>query len=103
MPQLVKVSNFTELNGNPWDCDCLMFNTIYYWCRDNSVDLDLVYSCPAEFKDTPWTIYEEYGYFDDDYISDIAEEMEGIATNNDKFLTNIIYEVYEYNENFEKK
>jgi hypothetical protein len=66
------------------------------------VGLDLVCSSPPEFKDTPWTIYEEFGYFDDDYITDTAEEVEGIVTNNDKFLKNIIYEAYEYNENFEK-
>ena len=102
MPQLDKVSSSVDLNANLWFCDCPMFNTIYYCCRNNSVDLDLVCSIPPEFKDTPWTIYEEFGYFDDDYITDIAEEVEGIVTNNDKFLTNIIYEAYEYNENFEK-
>jgi hypothetical protein len=37
-------------------------------------------------------IYEEYGYLDDDYITDIAEEVEGIVMNNYKFLTSIIYE-----------
>ena len=69
-----------------------MFNTIYSWFRDNSVDLDLVCSSLPEFKDTPWTIYEEFSYFYDDYITDIAEEVEGIVTNNDKFLINTIYE-----------
>jgi hypothetical protein len=58
-----------------------------------------VCSSPPEFKDTPWAIYDEVGCFDGDYI---AEEVEGIVMNNDKFRTNIIYETYEYNENIEK-
>jgi len=44
MTQLVKVSSSADLNGNLWVCDCLMFNTIYSWCRDNSVELELVCS-----------------------------------------------------------
>jgi len=43
MTQLVKVSSSADLNGNQWMCDCLMFNTIYSWCRDNSLDLELVF------------------------------------------------------------
>ena len=78
MPQLVKVSSSIDLNGNPWDCDCLMYYTIYFWCRNNSVDLELVCSSPAKYKGQPWTIYDEFGCFDDDYI---AEDVEGIVMN----------------------
>jgi len=39
-------------------------------------------------KNTPWTIYDEVGCIDGDYI---AEEVEGIVMNIDKFLPNIIY------------
>jgi len=31
MTQLVNVSRSADLIGNPWVCDCLMFNTIYSW------------------------------------------------------------------------
>jgi Leucine-rich repeat (LRR) protein len=30
MPQLVEVSSANELNGNPWVCDVVMFNTVYF-------------------------------------------------------------------------
>jgi len=56
-------------------------------------------STPPEFKDTPWTIYDGFDCFDDDYT---AEEMEGILINYDRFLTNIMYEAYGYNEYFGK-
>ena len=102
MPQLSKVSSSIDLYGNPWVCDCLMFNTIYSWCRDNSVYLDLVCSSPPKFKDTSWTIYDKFDCFDGDYIADISEEVEGIVNNNEKFLPNRNYEEYAYNENFEK-
>jgi len=58
MTQLVKVSSCDDLNGNPWVCDCLMFNTIYSWCRNKSADLELVCSSPPDFKGKPWEIYE---------------------------------------------
>jgi len=32
----------------------------------------------------------------------MAEEVEEIVLNNDRFFPNIIYEEYEYNDNFEK-
>jgi hypothetical protein len=102
MPQLAKVSSSVDLNGNPWVCDCLMFNTVYPWCRDNSVDLDLVFSSLPEFKDTPSTIYDEVCCFDFDYITNNVEEVEGTVMNIDKFHPKITYEGYEYNGNFEK-
>ena len=102
MKQLVNMSSSIDLNVNAWECDCFMFNTIYSWCRDNSVDMELVCSSPPEFKGQTWTIYDENGCFDDDYITDIAKEGQGILMNNDKFHPNIIYEGYECNKNFEK-
>jgi len=56
--QLAYVSRSADLIGNPWVCDCLMFNTIYSWCRNKSADLELVCSSPPEFKGKPWEIYE---------------------------------------------
>ena len=88
MPNLVKVSSSIDLNGNPWMCDCLMLNNVYFWCQNNSVDLDLVCSSPVKFKGHPWKIYDKVSCFDDDYI---AEEVEGIVMNIDKFLPNTIY------------
>jgi hypothetical protein len=32
-----------------------MFDTIYSWCRNNSVDLELVCSGPPKFKGKPWS------------------------------------------------
>ena len=55
MTQLVNVSSSADLNGNPWVCDCLMFKTVYSWCRNNRVNLELVCSSPLEFEDTSWT------------------------------------------------
>jgi hypothetical protein len=81
MPQLVKVSNSTDLIGNPWVCDCLMFNTIYFWCQNNSADLDLVCSSPANFKGQPWKIYENSGC--DNENTDIASQVKDIASVND--------------------
>ena len=66
MPQLAKVISSVDLNGNPWVCDCVMFDTVYSWCRSNSVELGLVCSSPPKFKDKPWTIYEKAGCDGDD-------------------------------------
>jgi len=46
MPQLAKMSSPLDLNGNPCLCDCLMCNTIYSLCRNNSVDLEVMCSSP---------------------------------------------------------
>ena len=64
-------------------------------CRDNSVHLDLMWSCPPKFKDTSCKIYDDVGCFTNDCITDILEEVERIVMYNDKFLTNIVYETYE--------
>jgi len=72
-----------------------MFNTIYSWCHENSVLLDLMWSCPPKFKDTSSKIYDDVGCFTDDCITDIAENIGGIVMYDDKFLTNIVYETYE--------
>jgi hypothetical protein len=55
MPQLVKVSSSVELSGNPWLCDCLMFDKIYSWCHNNRVDLELVCLNPPKFKGKQWS------------------------------------------------
>ena len=76
MPQLAKVSNSTDLNGNPWVCDCLMFDIIYSWCRNNSVDLELVCSSPPKFKGQPWKIYEYSGCDNDNTdFTDLVEDI----------------------------
>ena len=80
IPQLANVSSSADLNGNPWVCDCQMFNTIYSWCHDNSVDLELVCSSPPKFKGNPWKIYENSGC--DNYNTDFADIVEGIASIN---------------------
>jgi len=76
MPQLANVSSSADLNGNPWVCDCQMFNTIYSWCHDNSVDLELVCSSPPEFKDKSWSNCEKYdcGDCNTDFI-DLGKEV----------------------------
>jgi len=78
MPQLVKVSSSADLNGNPWVCDCLMFSTVYSWCRNNSVDLELVCASPPELKDTSWSNYEKYGC--DDYNTDFIDQGKEVNT-----------------------
>ena len=80
MTQLVNVSSSADLIGNPWVCDCLMFNTIYSWCRNNSVDLKLVCSSPPEFKGKPWEIYE-HSDCDNDNTGD-ADPVQVIASIN---------------------
>ena len=77
---MVKVSSSADLNGNPWVCDCLMFNTIYSWCRDNSVDLELVCSSPPEFNGKAWKIYEHSGCVND--TTRVADPVDCIATLN---------------------
>jgi hypothetical protein len=66
MPQLTKAISSTDLSGNRWVCDCVMFDTVYSWCSNNSVNLGLVCSSPPKFEDKPWTIYENAGCDDDD-------------------------------------
>jgi len=81
MPQLVNVSSSIDLNGNPWVCDCLMFNNVYSWCQNNSEDLELVCSSPAKFKGQTWNIYELSGCDNDSTHS--AYLVEVIASSND--------------------
>jgi hypothetical protein len=63
--QLANVRNAVDLQGNPWVCDCLMYSTMYCWCRNNSVGLILVCSSPSRFEGKLWTIYDEEGCDDD--------------------------------------
>jgi len=79
--QLVKVSNSTDLNGNPWLCDCLMFNTSYSWCLKHNEDLNLVCSNPPSFKGKSWKFYKYLGCNDDS--TDFAFEVEGTTSLND--------------------
>ena len=64
--QLANVRNAVDLQGNPWVCDCLMYSTVYSWCRDNRVNWSLVCSSPPRFEGKLWTIYEEKGCDDND-------------------------------------
>jgi hypothetical protein len=75
IPQLAKENSSVDLNSNPWVCDCLMFKTLYSWCRNNSVDLELVCSSPPKFKGQSWTIFETVGC-----DVNIADRVETIAT-----------------------
>ena len=77
MPQLVKVSNFTELNGNTWVCDCLMYYTIYSWCRNNGVDLELVCSSPPKFKGKSWSNCGADNC--EDYNSDFTDQTKEVT------------------------
>ena len=81
MPQLAKVCSSVDLNGNPWVCDFLMFNTIYSWCRNKSVDLELVCSSPLKYKGQPWKIYEYSGCDNDN--TDLADLVDDTANEND--------------------
>jgi hypothetical protein len=51
-----------------------MFNTVYSWCRNNSVELGLVCSSPPKFKDKPWEVCEKVGCGSDD--TDFADQVE---------------------------
>ena len=89
MPHLANIHNTINLKGNPWECNCVMFDTVYSWCRKNSVELGLVCSSPPKFKNKPWIFYENAGCNDDDDDDDddsidFADLVENIANvNND--------------------
>jgi Leucine-rich repeat (LRR) protein len=73
MPHLVKINSSIDLNGNPWVCDCLMCDTIFSWCRNNSVDLNLVCASPAKFKDKSLSNCEDGCV---DFNSDFTDNVE---------------------------
>jgi hypothetical protein len=75
IPQLAKLNSSVDLNSNLSVCDCCMFNTIYSWCRNNSVDLELVCSSAPKFKGQSWTIFENLGSDGDfaDQVGNIAK------------------------------
>jgi hypothetical protein len=79
MPQLAQVIRSSELNGNPWVCDCVMFNTTYSWCRDNGVDLRVKCSSPLKFKGKLWTFYDKEGCDDNIDIVDEVDEFKVIG------------------------
>ncbi|XP_069682997.1 phospholipase A2 inhibitor beta-like [Periplaneta americana] len=74
VPQLTKVVSSENLIGNPWVCDCELFNTTYLWCRDNNIDLQLVCTSPPSFEGRFWSHYETVSCDDnndpEDYYSD---------------------------------
>ena len=76
VPQLARVSGSDDLNGNSWVCDCQMFNTVYCWWLNNSVDWRLVCSSPPKFKGQRWIIYENAGCDDDN--TDTADQVEKV-------------------------
>jgi Leucine-rich repeat (LRR) protein len=77
--QLANVRN-VDLLGNPWGCDCLMYRKMYSWCRNNSVDLNLVCSRPSRFEGKLWTIYEEKGCDDDNHHhTDVEYKVENVT------------------------
>jgi len=93
--QLANVSNAVDLQGNPWVCDCLMYSTMYCWCRNNSVGWSLVCSSPSRFEGKLWTIYEEEGCddddddkADDDHHTDVEYQVENFTMINDILLSN---------------
>jgi Leucine-rich repeat (LRR) protein len=91
MSQLAKMSNSTDLNGNPWVCDCIMYNTIYSWCRDNSVDLVLVCSSPPEFKDKSWSNCENSCV---DFNTDVTDKVGEVIMMAEQKLSVKEYEDY---------
>jgi hypothetical protein len=91
MPQLVKVSSSIDLTGNPWLCDCRMCNTIYSWCRNNSVDLELVCASPAKFKDISLSNCEDGCV---DYNTDFTVKGEKLSMTGNK-LSDKVHGNYE--------
>jgi hypothetical protein len=59
--QVANVSSHMDLTGNPWVCDCVMYKTVYSWCRNNSVDLELVCSSPQKCNGEFWTVCYKAG------------------------------------------
>ena len=56
---LVNISESDDLEGNPWECDCLMLNTTYKWCQENYQKLNILCSSPPSLEGKFWTAYEE--------------------------------------------
>jgi hypothetical protein len=90
MPQLANISNPMDLNGNPWVCDCVMFNTVHSWCRKNSVDLDLVCSSPLKCKGKLWKICYKADCDGSNIDVDQVEEIRRIGYT---VLRNLVYGV----------
>lgn len=74
MSHLAGIITASELNGNPWVCDCVLFNTTYSWCRYNGVNLRLMCSSPPNFQGKPWTVYDKEGCGDNtDYVDEVEQ------------------------------
>ena len=71
--KLDRITGSDELEGNPWVCDCMMFNTTYSWCRENFQNLSIRCSSPLALKGKPWTQYEENGCEDGDEVAEVVE------------------------------
>ena len=90
--QLANLSTAVDFQGNPWVCDCLMYSTVYSWCRNMSVDLRLVCSSPSRFEGKLWTIYEEGGCDDDHHYgddhTDVAYQVKNLTLINGNLSSN---------------
>jgi hypothetical protein len=64
-----------------------MFAKIYSWCRNKSVDLELVCSSPPKFKDKSWSNCEADGC--DDYNADFKNPMDELIMNEHKLSTRV--------------
>ena len=97
--QLANIRNSVDLQGNPWVCDCLMYSTVYSWCRNKSVHLSLVCSGPSRFEGKLWTICEVEGCDDDDDDddddhTDVGYQVENFTTINDNLSSNASHDNY---------
>jgi hypothetical protein len=99
--QLANVRNAVDLQGNPWVCDCLMYSTMYSWCRNNSVDWSLVCASPSRFEGKLWAIYGEEGCdgYDDDndnhhHHTDVGYQVDNVTMVNDNLSSNGSHDNY---------
>ena len=89
--QLANVRNVVDLQGNPWVCDCVMYSTMYCWCRNNSFNMSLVCSSPSKFEGKLWTVYEEEGCDDDDDDddhTDVENQVQNVTMITDNLPSN---------------
>jgi Leucine-rich repeat (LRR) protein len=94
--QLANVCNTGDLQGNPWVCDCLMYRTMYCWCRNNRVNWSLVCSSPSRFEGKLWTIYEQEGCDDDHHHhhTDVEYQVENFTMINGNLSPNASHANY---------
>jgi hypothetical protein len=97
VPHLAQVIRSSELDGNPWVCDCVLFNTTYVWCRSNGVDLRLTCSSPPNFKGRLWNVYDTEGCGDD---FDIVDEFTVAGDTLSSMRRQANYQVLQVSTNF---